>query len=128
MRRAELVVSSSAIEYLDSIPEALGFLRALLEDTGIVIFSVSNRDSISRRAVRTIHHVTGRPRYLSFLRHFMTVTEIKTALAAAGLTYLEHAYFGRADRVNRFLGHLLAPRLASNMIIVAARRDPRGTP
>jgi len=126
MRRAELVVSSSAIEYLDSIPAALGFLRDLLEDGGIAIFSISNRDSISRATVRTIHHFTGRPRYLRFLRHFMTVTEIKAAVAAAGLTYLEHAYFGRADRLNRFLGHLLAPRWSSNMIIMAARRDGGG--
>ena len=75
MRRAELVVSSSAIEYLDSIPEALGFLRDLLEDAGVAIFSISNRDSISRAAVRTIHHFTGRPHYLRFLRHFMTHTD-----------------------------------------------------
>jgi len=126
MRRAELVVSSSAIEYLDSIPEALGFLRDLLEDAGVAIFSISNRDSISRAAVRTIHHFTGRPHYLRFLRHFMTVTEIKAAVAAAGLTYLEHAYFGRADRLNRVLGHLVRPRWSSNMIIMAARRDAGG--
>ena len=126
MRPAQLVISSSALEYLESIPAALGFLRSLLADAGIAIFSISNRDSLSRACVRTVHYVTGRPRYLRFLRHFMTVTQIQAALAAAGLTYLEHAYFGRADRLNRLLGHFLPPRVASNMIIVAARRDPDG--
>jgi 2-polyprenyl-3-methyl-5-hydroxy-6-metoxy-1,4-benzoquinol methylase len=124
-RRARLIVSSSAIEYLDSIPEALRFLHGLLEESGVAIFSVSNRDSLSRRLVRAVHRVTGRPRYLKFLRHFMTPDELKAAANAAGLTYLEHAYFGRADRINSVLSGVFAPRFSSNMIIMAARRAPR---
>jgi 2-polyprenyl-3-methyl-5-hydroxy-6-metoxy-1,4-benzoquinol methylase len=121
-RRADLVVSSSAIEYLESIPEALRFLSNLLRDGGVTIFSVSNRDSLSRAIVRAVHAVTGRPRYLSFLRHFMTAEEIQTAVATAGLVYLEHAYFGGADRLNRLLGRCLPPRFATNMIIMAASK------
>jgi SAM-dependent methyltransferase len=124
LRRADIVVSSSAIEYLDSIPEALSFLRGLLDDGGVVIFSISNRDSLSRRLVRAIHSLTGHPRYLTFLRHFVTLEEIKAAVAAASLTYVEHAYFGRADRLNRLLGRFAAPRFASNMLIVAAHKGP----
>src|SRR5581483_9050099 len=93
-RPAELIVSSSAIEYLDSIPEALRFLHGLLKEGGVAIFSVSNRDSLSRLMVRSVHRVTGRPRYLKFLRHFIRPDELKAAAETAGLTYLEHAYFG----------------------------------
>jgi 2-polyprenyl-3-methyl-5-hydroxy-6-metoxy-1,4-benzoquinol methylase len=125
MRRAQLVVSSSAIEYLDSMAGALRFLHDLLADEGTVVFSVSNRDSISRRIVRSVHRLTGRPSYLKFLRHFMTAEELAAATRAAGLTFLEHAYFGGADRLNGFLGAFLPQRYASNMIIVAARRDAR---
>jgi SAM-dependent methyltransferase len=123
LRRADLVISSSAIEYLDSIPAALAFLRSLLSDSGIALFSVSNRDSLSRKLVRLSHWVTGRPRYLKFLRHFMTLGEVKAEVEAAGLTYLEHAYFGRADRLNRLLSRWFAPRLASNMLLVVVRWD-----
>ncbi len=122
LRRAGLVISSSAIEYLESIPAALGFLRGLLEDSGVLIFSVSNRDSVSRGIVRMVHRLTGRPRYLKYLRHFMTVGELRSSLAAANLTYLEHAYFGGADRLNRLLRLCLPQRFASNMIIVVARK------
>jgi SAM-dependent methyltransferase len=121
-RRADLVVSSSAIEYLESIPEALRFLSNLLRDGGVTIFSVSNRDSLSRAMVRAVHAVTGRPRYLSFLRHFMSAEQVQAAVATAGLDYVEHAYFGGADRLNRLLGRCLPPRFASNMIIMAARK------
>jgi len=122
---AQLVISSSAIEYLDSMPAALGFLRDLLEEGGTTLFSVSNRDSLSRRLVRSIHSVTGRPRYLKYLRHFMTAEELKAAVSAAGLTYLEHTYFGGADRLNRWLGRALAPKYSNNMILMAARREAR---
>ena len=122
-RRADLVISSSAIEYLESIPEALVFLKNLLQDGGTVIFSVSNHDCISRKLVRLINRITGRPRYLTFLRHFMTAAEIQTDLKTAGLTYVEHAYFGGADRLNRLFGLFLPQPRCSNMIIVVARKE-----
>ncbi len=121
-RPADLVISSSAIEYLESIHDALTCLRDLLRPNGVVIFSVSNRQSWSRAAVRLVHRVTGYPAYLGLLKHFMTVEEIRAQLADAGLIYLEHSYFARADRINRLLRLVLPPRLSSNMIIVAARR------
>ncbi len=121
-RPADLVISSSALEYLPSITEALAFVRRLTCPGGTVIFSVSNRDSLSRKAVRLVHRLTQRPRYLGFLKHFMTVPDIKDALRSAGLDYVEHAYFARADRINRALGRALPARFSSNMIIVVARR------
>lgn len=121
-RLADLIVSSSAIEYMHSISDALIFLRNLLREGGIAVFSISNRTSISRRIVRTVHRLTGHPPYLRYLRHFMTVEEIRSATEAAGLIYLEHAYFGGADPLNRFLGTLLPARFANNMIIMAAQK------
>jgi SAM-dependent methyltransferase len=122
-RQADIIISSSAVEYLNSIPESLRFLRNLLKESGVVVFSMSNRDSISRKIARLVYRLTGRPKYLGFSRHRMAVKEIKAALSASGLTYLEHAYFARADWFNRLLGLFLPPRLSSNMIIVAARRE-----
>lgn len=123
-RPADIVISSSVIEYLDSIPESLRFLRNLLGDNGVVIFSVPNRDSVSRRIARLIHRITGRPRYLGYLRHVMDIEGVRADLSASDLTYLEHAYFARADRLNRFLRYCLPLRQSSNMIIVVARRKP----
>ncbi len=119
---ADIVISSSALEYLDSMPEALRFVHGLLKPGGTLIFSVSNYDSLSRRAVRVVHGLTGKPAYFGLLKQFMTVAAIKTDLEQTGFTYLEHAYFARADRINRSLGLVLGERFASNMIIVAARR------
>jgi SAM-dependent methyltransferase len=121
-RTADVVISSSVIEYLDSIPDALVFLRKLLKTDGVVIFSVSNRDSLSRKLVRCVHCLTGRPKYFGLLRHFMTIEDIRKDLEVSGLTYIEHAYFGRSDRLNRLLSVFSAPQYSSNMLVVVARK------
>ncbi len=119
---ADAVISSSALEYLPSLPEALLSIRGLLRPNGMLIFSVSNRDSLSRGIVRLVHRLTGYPTYFGLLKQFSTPEQLKTDLEASGFTYLDHAHFARADRINRFLARLLPERRASNMIIVAARR------
>jgi len=121
-READIIISSSVIEYLESITEALVFLRNLLKREGVVIFSVSNRDSLSRKLVRLIHRLTGRPKYFGLLRHFMTIEDIQRDLHASGLVYIEHAYFGRSDRINRLLSIFVAPKFSSNMLLVVAQK------
>jgi ubiquinone/menaquinone biosynthesis C-methylase UbiE len=121
-QQADVVICSSVLEYLESFPEGLSCLRRLLKEQGVVMFSVSNRDSISRRLVRWAHRLTGRPRYFGLLRHFMSIEDVMHELRIAELAYEEHAYFGRADRINRLLSVFLPPRYSSNMLLVIARK------
>jgi SAM-dependent methyltransferase len=121
-RAADIVISSSVIEYLDSVPEALAFVRNLLRDGGIAMFSLPNRHSLSRKCVRWINRLTGRPKYFGLIRHFTTIENIQADLRASGLTYVEHVYFARSDGVNRTLAHFFEPKYSSNMILVVARR------
>ena len=120
--QADLVISSSVIEYLDSIPEALLFLGKLLKPDGVLIFSVSNRDSLSRKLVRMVHRMTGRPRYFGLLKHFMSIEDVDFNLHKCGFRSVEHGYFGRADRINRVLSALLPAKYSSNMLVVVARK------
>ena len=122
-RPADAVISSSALEYLPSLPVALASIHALLRPGGVLVFSVSNRQSLSRGLVRAVHRMTGRPAYFGLLRQFSTPERLGRDLRQAGFTVLDHAHFARADRINRLLGRFLPARLASNMVIVAARRD-----
>ena len=121
-RTADAVISSSALEYLPSLTDALLSIRGLLQPGGVLIFSVSNRSSLSRAMVRLVHRLTGRPAYFGLLRQFSTPDRLKAELRVTGFTYLDHAHFGRADRINRLLGWVLPAHLASNMIIIAASR------
>ncbi len=121
-QKAESVISSSALEYLDSLPEAFASIHGLLQHGGTLVFSVSNRDSLSRKLVRMVHRLTGRPAYFGLLKQFRSIAQVRAELDAAGFDFLEGTHFACADRVNRWLGRVLPLRLASNMIIVAARR------
>ena len=123
-RPADAVISSSALEYLPSLPDALRSIHGMLRPGGTLVFSVSNRDSLSRALVRLVHRLTGRPAYFGLLRQFSTPEGLRSDLALAGFTPLDHAYFARADRVNRLLSRVVPLPRASNMIIVAARRTP----
>ncbi len=122
-RKADAVISSSALEYLPSLPDALRSVHALLRPGGVLVFSVSNRQSLSRAAVRVVHCLTGRPAYFGLLKQFRTPAQLRAELESAGFTPLDHAHFARADRVNRLLARVLPVHRASNMIIIAARRD-----
>ena len=121
-RKADAVISSSALEYLPSLPDALRSIHAMLHPGGVLVFSISNRQSLSRRLVRLVHRWTGRPAYFGLLKQFSTPERLRADLDDAGFTYLEHAHFARADRINRLLARMAPVRLASNMIIIAARR------
>ena len=121
-RPADAVISSSALEYLPSLPAALRSIHAMMRPGGVLVFSVSNRQSLSRAMVRIVHRLTGRPAYFGLLKQFATPVSLRADLAAAGFDPLEHEHFARADRVNRLLARVAPVARASNMIIVAARR------
>jgi SAM-dependent methyltransferase len=119
--KAELIVSSSFIEYIESLPGILSFFRSHLTDGGTLIISVSNRESYTRRLVRFIHALSGYPEYLDHIRHFVTTAEIEHLLAGARFRVIAHEYYEGADRLNRMLLLFVPRRNATNMIILAAR-------
>lgn len=122
MEKTDLVISSSVIEYLDSVRSSLISIGNLLNKNGTLIFSISNHESFSRKMVRVIHKYTGKPEYMKFLRHFMTLADIKSELANTGFDFIEYRYFGKADMINRLLSCFLPEKFSSNMIIVVAKK------
>jgi ubiquinone/menaquinone biosynthesis C-methylase UbiE len=119
---AGIVISSSALEYMDCIHDALLFVRRLLNPGGALIFSVSNKDSLSRKLVRMVYRLTGKPAYFGYIRHFLDEKGLKALLEDTGFCHVEHVYFGGRDRLNRLLAAFLPQRLSSNMILIVARR------
>ena len=119
---ADIVISSSVIEYLDFVEGALEFIHAILKPGGVLLFSISNRNSIKRQAVKIFHRLTGRPRYFGLLKHFLSVEDIRAALEKTGFVFLESEYFDGKDRINSILGTVLPKKYSSNLILAAAHR------
>jgi 2-polyprenyl-3-methyl-5-hydroxy-6-metoxy-1,4-benzoquinol methylase len=122
LQTAQLVISSSVIEYLTSVDAAFEFVRKLLSPGGVVIFSVANKDCITRKIARFIQRITGYPRYLGFVRHFFDEKEIHSVLKRTNMRYVEHTYFDGKDRLNRALSLVVSDRKTCNLILVVAQR------
>lgn len=121
--RADAIISSSVVEYLESVRSSLLSFADLLRPRGIVIFSMPNGASFKRKVVRLGHRLSGRPRYLDFVRHFATVASLKQELAAVGLTYLDHSYLEGRGALDGMIRRFTDEQRSNNMIIMAARRD-----
>ena len=119
---APLVISSSVVEYLPSLPETLTMLKKLMTPGATLVFSISNRSSINRAIVRFVHRLTGRPRYFGLVLHFVDEKQIRSLLAGAGLEFVDLTYFGGEDRMNRIISKVFPRQFATNMILVVARR------
>jgi SAM-dependent methyltransferase len=120
--RADFILSSSVIEYLDSLPAALDFLSELLVEGGVALVSLSNRRSLSRAIVRLVHGVTGKPEYFGHVKHFVTPEMMAPLFAQAGLTLVEHRYFGGADRLNRVFSTVLPTDRSTNMVLFVVKK------
>jgi SAM-dependent methyltransferase len=119
---ADIVISSSVIEYLDSVEQALLFIRGILKPGGVLVFSISNRNSIKRQAVRVFNKLTGRPRYFGLLKHFLSADDIRAALEKTGFVFVESEYFDSKDRINSILGRIFPKKYAANLILAVAKR------
>jgi 2-polyprenyl-3-methyl-5-hydroxy-6-metoxy-1,4-benzoquinol methylase len=122
MQAADLIMASSSLEYLESLDGALAFVKGLMKPGAVLIFSVSNRDSLSRKLVRIVHRFTGRPRYFGLVHHFLNEQSLRAVLQKTHLEYVEHCHLGGRDRLNRFLRIFVPERLATNMVLVVARK------
>jgi 2-polyprenyl-3-methyl-5-hydroxy-6-metoxy-1,4-benzoquinol methylase len=120
-RQADLILSSSVVEYLPSVEGALSNFRKLLRSQGIMIFTVANRVSISRRMERASYTLIGYPRYFSVVQKLSTINEIKRAIISVGMQIIDHEYCEMSEGINTLLRYLVPPKYASNMIIVVAR-------
>jgi SAM-dependent methyltransferase len=121
--RADAIISSSVVEYLESVDQTLASFRALLRPRGILIFSMPNRDSLKRKLIRLLHRLSGRPRYIGLIKHFATADGLKQELARAKLTYLDHMYLEGNGPLDPVIRRFTSERRSNNMIIIAARRD-----
>lgn len=119
---ADNVISSSVIEYLDSVEEALLFIKSILKPGGTLVFSISNKNSIKRQAVRVFNRLTGRPRYFGLLKHFLSVDDIRAVLEKTGFVFVESEYFDGKDRINSILGRIFPKKYSANLILAVAKR------
>lgn len=119
----ELVLLSSAIEYVEDDFAVLDQCREMLAVGGVLIATFPNSKSVYRRLERRLRGPLGRAgSYLSEQLHAYDTDEIAAALGVRGLEVREARYF--ALPLQRVLGAAIRwrPRWLATMFVVAAEK------
>lgn len=123
-KRFDLILCSSVLEYLPDYWAALEWLASALAPDGVILFSMPNGSSLYRKLERACFNLTGRPRYLSFVRHWPTSEIVTRGLAERGFAVADLRYYGVALMP---MGGAGTKGPASSLFVVAARRAGAAT-
>lgn len=106
--RADLVLCSSVLEYLDDLDRAMALLRDALLPAGRLIVSLPDAGCLYRMAESAVFGLTGRPRYRRFVKNILTPAALAARCARLGLTALETRHYATRHRLEA-LNPLLPP-------------------
>jgi 2-polyprenyl-3-methyl-5-hydroxy-6-metoxy-1,4-benzoquinol methylase len=120
---ADLVVSSSVVEYVDDLDATLARFAQLLAPRGTLIISMPNVASLSRSYQRLKFTLTRTPEIYRYIRHFSSPRALHHRLQHYGFALLEVHYYTHVTRLAR-LGHALGlpPFLTEDLFVAALRR------
>lgn len=122
-RRFDAILCSSVLEYGEDLDGGLGWLAERLAPTGVLLVSMPNGRSCYRWAERAVFRVTGRPRYLAYVRHFPSVAQFRERLRRHGLEPRETAFYAAPDWLRRFAPRFAWSERVEPLFVMAARRE-----
>jgi 2-polyprenyl-3-methyl-5-hydroxy-6-metoxy-1,4-benzoquinol methylase len=116
---ADLVISSSVVEYVPDLDATLRLLGRLVSPNGIVIVSMPNLTSVSRAYQRLRYQLTGEPEIYRYIRHFSSPGGLQQRVRVHGLVLLETHYYTHATRVARLARKLRLPEPLTEDLFVS---------
>ena len=124
LEKADLIISSSLLEYVDALQQTLDGFHTLLNDGGLLIFSLPNADSLHRKYEKIKFKLIRRPRYYEFVKNVLTLNECETLLKQIGFTMIDYRYYAHNTWISRFCSRLgLGPRYSENLFVAVFRLD-----
>jgi 2-polyprenyl-3-methyl-5-hydroxy-6-metoxy-1,4-benzoquinol methylase len=105
--KADLVISSSVVEYVDDLDQTLARCAQLLNPRGVLIISLPNIVSLSRNHQRLKYRLTRTPEIYRYIRHFSSPRSLHDRLRPYRLALREvhyYTHFTRLARLGRALG------------------------
>jgi SAM-dependent methyltransferase len=119
---ADLLISSSVVEYVDDLDGILAQFSRLLKPGGALIISLPNLASLSRCFQRVKFKLTGEPEIYRHIKHFSLPLLLQLRLKQHGLSYAEAGYYTHVTRIAK-LGRTLGwPLILTEDLFVAAFR------
>lgn len=119
LERADLLISSSVVEYVEQLDETLELFARLLKPGGTLIVSMPNVHSLSRSYQRLSNWISPRSDVYRYIRHFSSPRRLERRLAPHGITLREARYYTHITRLARAMRTLRLPRRLTEDLFVA---------
>jgi 2-polyprenyl-6-hydroxyphenyl methylase/3-demethylubiquinone-9 3-methyltransferase len=121
---ADLVISSSVVEYVEDLDAVLALFSRLLKPHATLILSMPNAFSISRVYERVKFALTGNPEIYKYIRHFTSPRALQARLRRLGLELEEVRYYTHRTRLARLTRTLrLPPPLTEDLFVGVFRKS-----
>lgn len=124
----DVILMSSLLEYMDDMAQLLRQANGLLQPGGLLIVSIPNSTSVYRRVEQTVFRLTGRPRYVAYIRNRPHKAAFNQQLSDAGFMVLETVYFSGQDPLSVVLKLMLPRQYVNNLLVVVCRRKMISSP
>lgn len=122
LNRADLVISSSVVEYVEKLDDTLALFGRVLKPGGVLILSMPSLFSVSRVYERLKYALTGEPNIYAHIRHFSTPSLLERRVRRLGLRLLESRYYAHPTRLANLSRTLLLPGAMTEDLFVAVFR------
>jgi 2-polyprenyl-3-methyl-5-hydroxy-6-metoxy-1,4-benzoquinol methylase len=119
---ADLVISSSVVEYVEDLDVTLGLFSRLLRPGGTLILSMPNTLCINRIYERVKYRFRGEPHIYRYIRHFTTPTALAKRVRRLGLRIEDVCYYTHYTRLARLTRKLGLPSALTEDLFVAVFR------
>jgi 2-polyprenyl-3-methyl-5-hydroxy-6-metoxy-1,4-benzoquinol methylase len=124
---ADLVISSSVIEYVPEFEETLALMSRLLKDGGTLILSMPNAHSFSRTYQRTKRAIKDRADVYRYILHYSSPEDLCRHMLPKGLSILEAHYYTHITRLSRLGRRLGLPsRWTGDLFVAVFRKNTAG--
>jgi len=119
---ADLLISSSVVEYVDDLDATLALFARALKPGGTLILSMPNVLSISRLQQRIRFRLTGDPEIYRHIKHFSSPLLLRRRVKRLGLRCLEAHHYTHYTRLAKLARRAHLPRQLSEDLFVAVFR------
>jgi 2-polyprenyl-6-hydroxyphenyl methylase/3-demethylubiquinone-9 3-methyltransferase len=120
--QANLLISSSVIEYVPDLDSTLALFARLVVSGGHVILSMPNAWCISRTYERAKYAVTGQPAIYKHILHFTSPAGLQTRVRRLGLTLVTASHYTHYTRLAKLTRRMRMPAPLTEDLFVAVFR------
>lgn len=123
MEKADLVISSSVIEY---VPDYLGVVKMfneLLKPNGILLVSFPNKKSWYRTFEKIAFRISGKPSYYKYVHHLWSLDQARKIIEANGFEFIENEFYANQSSFAKCVNAVAGKQSSSNLVITAFRKS-----